>query len=98
MNKWKAIQAGVISSVVVVTGVEVLGRNPGDNPHTANTASAQDQQIGRDAIEKVATTGTVPPLVNTMGGDERRRYYPNASAFFSSQGETGPPLTMGFLS
>ena len=32
MDKWKAIQAGVISGVVVVTGVEVC-RHPVDNPH-----------------------------------------------------------------
>jgi hypothetical protein len=57
-----------------------------------------DQQIGRDAVEKAVTTGMMPPFVNTIDGNERWRYHPNASAYYSSQGETGTPLPLRMLS
>ena len=98
MDKWKAFQVGVVSGVVLVTGVEVLEKNPGDNPHTENETSAQDQPIGRAASPFAATTGPTAPFVNTVDGNERRQYRPNASAYYSSQEETGTPLPLLMLS
>jgi hypothetical protein len=45
MDKWRIVQAGVITGVVVVTGVEVW-KNPGDNPHAENSAKGSAERIG----------------------------------------------------
>jgi hypothetical protein len=56
MGIGKAVQRVVFSGVVVVTGVEILGKNPGDNPHVENESKGADQPIGWEFFT-VATTG-----------------------------------------
>lgn len=56
-----------------------------------------DQAMGRDAVEKAVTTGTMRPFVNTMGGNELRRYRPDSRAHYD-HGQQQMPLTLRALS
>jgi hypothetical protein len=92
MDKWPAI-------VVVAAAVAVheLEQHPGVEHSHAEPNNGPDHQIGRSAVEFAVTTGPLTPFVPTMDGNERRQYYNNASAWFSSQGETASPLPLRVL-
>jgi hypothetical protein len=96
MDKWKIMQAGVISGVVVVTGVEVW-KNPGDNPHADNETQGTAERIGHVTMSAATTSGPMAPFLNTIDSNQRRQYRPQDSAIFSSQGETETPLPLRFL-
>ena len=95
MDKWKIMQAGVISGVVVVTGVKVW-KNPGDNPHAENETQGTAERIGHVTMA-AATSGPMAPFVNTMDSNPRRQYRADSSVYRSSQGETATPLPMRFI-
>lgn len=93
MDKWKAIQAGVISGVVVVAGVEVC-RHPVDNPHAETGTKGSAERIA-SVMMAAGTTGTMAPFVNTMmDGNEFRQYRPNRQYYDQQQ----MPLTLRALS
>jgi len=91
MDKWKMMQAGVISGVVVVTGVEVC-KHPVDNPHAENGTKGSAERIGY-VIMAAGTTGTMAPFVNTMDGNELRQYRP-ATQYSYYQGEGQTPFSL----
>ena len=93
MDKWPAIV--VIAAAVAVHELE---QHPGVEHSHTDLNNGPDQQIGRSAVEFAVTTGPLAPFVPPMDGNERRQYYSNASAWFSSQGETVSPLSLFFLS
>jgi hypothetical protein len=92
MDKWPAI-------VVVAAAVAVheLEQHPGVEHSHAEPNNGPDHQIGRSVAEFAVTTGPLAPFVSTMDGSERRHYYSNASAWFSSQGETATLLPLRVL-
>jgi hypothetical protein len=56
MNRIKILQVGVISGLVLTTGVQVW-KNPGDDPHASQETSGVDDPIGRMVFE-VSVTGS----------------------------------------
>ena len=98
MDKWKVAQVSGVTLLVCTIGSHVW-KDPGTeeaHSHKENQ-NGPSQQIGRTAVEMVVTTDVMPPFVNTMDGNELRRYRSNASAYFNSQGEQQLPFPMQFL-
>jgi hypothetical protein len=98
MNKWKAIQVGGVTVLVCAIGTQVWKEPGTDESHShRESQNGPGQQIGRAAVEMAVSTGTMPPFVNMMDGNELRRYRQDASAYYNSQGEQQMPFSLRFV-
>ena len=63
MDKWKAGQVVVISGMLAVTGAHVLGKHPGDNPHTETGTHGSSDLMGSDIVAAARSSGSMarPP-------------------------------------
>lgn len=87
---------------IALGGPPTISEEPTPQPNFQSQAFQEikkrsDQQIGRDAVEKAVTTGTMRPFVNTMDGNEFRRYRPDSRAYYD-HGQQQMPLTLRALS
>ena len=63
MDKWKAVQALVVSGVLTGTAAEVLAKEPGDNPHAETGVHGSAERIGVVLMTDGSTGAMTPPPV-----------------------------------
>jgi hypothetical protein len=94
MNKLETLIASGLVGAIAMQELQHHGLE-----HIQHAAEGgMDQAIGRDAVEKAVTTGTMRPFVNTMDGNELRRYRPDSRAYYYDHGQQQMPLTLRALS